>query len=93
MYGCYQYHNKVGGESVDNVGLDTEQGSNFMVPVHGENFNMSNAAKASGSHDEQPTRKAAGVWAYVFQIIFQVNLRKTVNKLGSFCVMSLSIFS
>ena len=74
MYGCYQYHNKVGGESVDNVGLDAEQGTDFIVPVHGENFNMSNTAKASHSHDEQLARKAAGIWAYVFQIIFQVIL-------------------
>lgn len=68
MYGCYQYHNKVGGESVDDAGLDAEQGR-----VHGENFNLSNTAKTSHSHDRQHVRKAAGIWAYVFQIIFQVN--------------------
>ncbi|XP_034673494.1 uncharacterized protein LOC117904832 isoform X1 [Vitis riparia] len=68
MYGCYQYHNKVGGESVDDAGLDAEQGR-----VHGENFNLSNTAKTSHSHDRQHVRKAAGIWAYVFQIIFQMN--------------------
>lgn len=73
MYGCYQFHNKVSGESVNNGGLDAEQGGNSVVPVHGDDFNRSDMAKASHSLDGQQTRKAAGIWAYLFQIIFQVN--------------------
>ncbi|KAF5730860.1 hypothetical protein HS088_TW19G00460 [Tripterygium wilfordii] len=51
MYGCYQYHKRVGGDKVDNVEVDAEQGTS-AAPAH---------------------RQAAGKWAYLFQIIFQMN--------------------
>lgn len=47
MYGCYQNHSTVSGKSVDDVGLDVEQGGDFTVPMHGENFNLSNTTKTS----------------------------------------------
>lgn len=71
MYGCYQYHKKAGGDKVD-IELDTEQGTCGATP-HGENSKMSVPSKTSGPHEQHDhLRKPAGIWGYVFQIIFQV---------------------
>ncbi|KAK9278425.1 hypothetical protein L1049_027990 [Liquidambar formosana] len=72
MYGCYRYHNRVGGDRVDNVALDAEQGTN-VTPTHVENSNMSNIVKCLGSPEEHHVRQTAGIWGYAFQIIFQMN--------------------
>ncbi|OMO67613.1 hypothetical protein COLO4_30067 [Corchorus olitorius] len=71
MRGCYLYHKRVSGDKVGNVELDTEQGS-CADGTCGENSN--NAAK----NPEDPPQghslsQPAGIWAYVFQIIFQMN--------------------
>ncbi|XP_059443259.1 uncharacterized protein LOC132175354 isoform X3 [Corylus avellana] len=72
MYGCYQYHKKAGGDRVD-IELDTEQGTCGATP-HGENSKMSVPSKTSGPHEQHDhLRKPAGIWGYVFQIIFQMN--------------------
>ncbi|GAB4845713.1 hypothetical protein Ancab_039116 [Ancistrocladus abbreviatus] len=66
MYGCYDYHNKVGGERADNDRADAEQG----YSVNGE---VSNAAKNASSNEQNPADEVAGFWGYVFQVIFQMN--------------------
>ncbi|KAK0585630.1 hypothetical protein LWI29_031588 [Acer saccharum] len=71
MYGCYQYHKSVSGDKVDNVEGDTEQG-NFVAPLHGENSNNS-SAKITNTHEQSHPRKPAGMWGYLFQIIFQMS--------------------
>lgn len=65
IYGCYQYHNKVGGDNTEDEMLDPESSGDGkqMQPVGGG---------ASQDHHHQPDRKIAGFWGYVFQIIFQV---------------------
>ncbi|CAK9164281.1 unnamed protein product [Ilex paraguariensis] len=75
MYGCYQYHNKVGGARIDHEEFDAEQGTSG-APRDAENSNMSNVVKSLGPNEERPVRQIAGFWGYAFQIIFQVNLLK-----------------
>ncbi|KAJ0895112.1 hypothetical protein HanPSC8_Chr09g0396711 [Helianthus annuus] len=60
MYGCYQHHNKVGGDRSER--LDEEQA---------EITNLPNAAKFVGPDDHKHSRQVAGIWGYVFQIMFQ----------------------
>ncbi|XP_021888795.1 uncharacterized protein LOC110807835 [Carica papaya] len=69
LHGCYQYHKRTRGDRVGNVELDAEQGNIDSTAV-AENSN--NAAKSSNSHHHQP-RQPAGIWGYIFQIIFQMN--------------------
>ncbi|XP_057951498.1 uncharacterized protein LOC131146148 [Malania oleifera] len=74
LYGCYQYHNRIGGDRIDNEGFDAEQGTNVdVVPKHRENSNRTSLSKASGHPLALHNQRAAGFWAYVFQIIFQMN--------------------
>ncbi|KAL8154224.1 hypothetical protein V2J09_011984 [Rumex salicifolius] len=59
MYGCFEYHNKVG--SNENI---------LALPV---GVPKSFYVQARHYRRQQPPRKIAGFWAYVFQIIFQMN--------------------
>ncbi|KAK9066472.1 hypothetical protein SSX86_013794 [Deinandra increscens subsp. villosa] len=61
IYGCYQYHNKVGGDSSDK--LDEEQAQISNLP---------NTTKYMGHKDHNHPRKVAGFWGYIFQIMFQM---------------------
>jgi hypothetical protein len=70
IYGCFKHH-KVGGNAVDHASLDTEQGT-YIAPTLGENTDMSNLYKSSDTHEEPHAYHSAGVWGYIFQIIFQV---------------------
>lgn len=74
MYGCYQYHKSLGGDKVDNVEGDAEQGICATPAVLGESSNSS--AKHTSSREEFNARRPAGFWGYVFQIIFQVHFLK-----------------
>ncbi|KAB1216624.1 hypothetical protein CJ030_MR4G007815 [Morella rubra] len=76
MHGCYQYHRKAGGDRVDNVDADTELGTWVATaPAPGESSKTSNPnpSKSSGPHEQGQPRKPAGIWGYIFQIIFQMN--------------------
>ncbi|XP_055828851.1 uncharacterized protein LOC129896892 isoform X1 [Solanum dulcamara] len=72
MYGCYQYHNKVGGDGIGNERADAEYGSRRLT-VNIESNSSTNAAKQVGENAEQSSRQIADFWGYVFQIIFQMN--------------------
>lgn len=72
--GCCQYHNnKVGGDRCEEQ--DEEQ------PAPAEINNLSNAAKYIGPKDRMHPRQVAGFWGYVFQIMFQVKIRKHQYKI------------
>lgn len=63
IHGCYQYQKSVSGDKVDNVEVDAEQGT------------TPNNATKDDSHSlvAYPPPKPAGLWAYIFQIMFQMN--------------------
>lgn len=67
MYGCFQNHNKVGGEETYNGTSDAEQGTYVKNP------NASKGEKHSESNQPRQVRQTAGFWGYIFQIVFQVN--------------------
>ena len=64
IYGCYQYHNKVGGDRSEE--LDEERAS------RGEITNLPHDAKIIGAKSPRHPRQVAGFWGYTFQIMFQV---------------------
>lgn len=78
MYGCYQYHNKVGNERQD------IEYSSRRLSMNVESSTSSNAAKQGMGNAEQSSRQIADFWGYVFQIIFQV--KSTSNQKD--CVLS-----
>lgn len=64
MYGCYEYHNKIIGDKVDNKQIDSERGD----------YLASNAAKSTlSTHQLDRARPIAGFWGYLLQIIYQMN--------------------
>jgi len=71
MRGCYQYHKRVGGDKVDIVEADAEQGC-CVTSALGKGSNTSMAMESSNSHEILDVRQPAGKWAFIFQIIFQV---------------------
>ncbi|KAE8023488.1 hypothetical protein FH972_009178 [Carpinus fangiana] len=71
IYGCFKHH-KVDGNAADHASLDTEQGT-YIAPTLGENTDMSNLYKSSDTHEEPHACHSAGVWGYIFQIIFQMS--------------------
>ncbi|KAF7136633.1 hypothetical protein RHSIM_Rhsim08G0173700 [Rhododendron simsii] len=67
MYGCFQNHNKVGGEETYKETFDAEQGTYVKNP------NASKGGKHSRSDQPLQVRQTAGLWGYIFQIVFQMN--------------------
>lgn len=79
MRGCFLHHKKASGDKVDNVEVDTEQGS-YVTPVHEEIPSTTNTEKSLGTNNvEHHAREPAGFWGYVFQIIFQVRFSKPLT--------------
>ncbi|KAL7167364.1 hypothetical protein ACSBR2_037930 [Camellia fascicularis] len=69
MYGCHQYHNKVGGDRTED--FDVEQGTNS---------NESNGEKHLESNQKHRVRQTARFWGYIFQIVFQLIINmQTIN--------------
>ncbi|XP_010519542.1 PREDICTED: uncharacterized protein LOC104798970 isoform X2 [Tarenaya hassleriana] len=58
LHGCYQYNKRAAGERVGNVEIDSEHGIRSKKPDTLQEI-----------HD----RKPAGLWGYIFQIVFQMN--------------------
>lgn len=71
MYGCYQYHNEVGGDVIGNERQDIEYSSR-RLSMNVESSTSSNVAKQVMENAEESSRQIADFWGYVFQIIFQV---------------------
>ncbi|KAH0462457.1 hypothetical protein IEQ34_010032 [Dendrobium chrysotoxum] len=71
-YGCYQYINKVSGDRIDRMRLDSEH-SSYISSVNGETSNGPHTMKNPLSQDHQNNRKPAGLGGYLFQIIYQTN--------------------
>ncbi|KAJ6387004.1 hypothetical protein OIU78_016854 [Salix suchowensis] len=69
MRGCYQYHKRLGGDKVDNVEADAEQGC-CVTSAPGKG---SMAMESSNPHEILDVRQPAGKWAFIFQIFFQMN--------------------
>jgi hypothetical protein len=70
LYGCYKYRNRVGEDAADHV-RDAERGT-YVAPTLGENAETSNMYK-SFTDEECPSRKGAGLYVYIFQVIYQVS--------------------
>ncbi|KAI8527072.1 hypothetical protein RHMOL_Rhmol12G0047600 [Rhododendron molle] len=75
IHGCRQCCHEAGGARVDQVALDAERGTYVALSLE-ENANKPSMSKSlhSGlnSHEEYLARKTAGIWGYIFQIIYQV---------------------
>lgn len=72
MYGCYKHHKKVGGDRIANMELegDAEQGTlHSSEPL---NFIKVGTSTKDFSCTVQD-RELAGLWGYVFQVIFKMN--------------------
>ncbi|CAL5198251.1 unnamed protein product [Lathyrus oleraceus] len=69
MHGCYQHHKKASGDKVNNVDGDSEQGidDSSILPQ------SSNPSSHDKSQQEVIVRKHAGIWSYIFQILYQIN--------------------
>ncbi|CAJ2664357.1 unnamed protein product [Trifolium pratense] len=70
MHGCYQYHKKASGDKVINVDVDSEQGIYETSKLPQSSNPPSHHDKASQEHI---VRQQAGIWGYMFQILFQIN--------------------
>ncbi|KAK7330500.1 hypothetical protein VNO77_24695 [Canavalia gladiata] len=74
MHGCYQHHKKASGDKVENVDGDAEQGIyDGPSPTLPHSSNPSSHEKGLRAPQEHLVRQPAGTWAYIFQIIFQMN--------------------
>ncbi|KAG9449865.1 hypothetical protein H6P81_009830 [Aristolochia fimbriata] len=71
-YGCYQFLNKVGGERAEEMRFDAERGS-YVAPRQGDNAVSLNARKDLHQQERQSICHAAGIWGYIFQIIYQTS--------------------
>lgn len=71
IHGCYQYHKKATGDKVDNVEADAEQGIYDSSALPQSSNNLSDQEKNLRA-SEVVIRQHAGIWGYIFQIIFQV---------------------
>ncbi|XP_020231198.1 uncharacterized protein LOC109811778 isoform X1 [Cajanus cajan] len=68
LYGCSLKPNKFVSNAVNGTSLDAEVGT-YIVPTIDGSSNMPNLPKSPDQ--EFHTRKIAGLWGYIFQIIFQ----------------------
>lgn len=71
IYGCCQYSDRVGH---DYVALDAERGA-YEPLTHVENgdAHITEKRKYVQPIGQHSTRQTAGIWGYVFQILFQMN--------------------
>jgi hypothetical protein len=87
MNGCYQYHKKASGDKVNNVDGDSEQGIYDTSKLPQSSNPPSHHDKASQEHI---VRQHAGIWGYMFQILFQVNFQcSTLTHIRHFDTLSI----
>ncbi|BAT99517.1 hypothetical protein LR48_Vigan06g101200 [Vigna angularis] len=70
IYGCFYKHKTIDGNTVNQEQLDAEQGT-YVAPTLDGTPELPNLYKNSNTNQEPRTRHIAGVWGYIFQIIFQ----------------------
>ncbi|KAI3713851.1 hypothetical protein L1987_72437 [Smallanthus sonchifolius] len=68
IYGCYQYWNGIDDDSINNAIIDHERGT-YMAPSEG--LSSQSMPINPPNHILVNVRKTAGVWGYIFQIVFQ----------------------
>ncbi|KAJ0495413.1 hypothetical protein HanIR_Chr12g0608491 [Helianthus annuus] len=71
IYGCYQYWKKVGVSNINHVDLDAERATSTAPLIEESSISQHMPMKPS-NFGEIHVRKAAGVWGYSCQIIFQI---------------------
>ncbi|KAL5540082.1 hypothetical protein UlMin_043153 [Ulmus minor] len=71
IYGCQKYRDRMSGHATDHIGFDTERGT-YMPPTLGETSEASHTPKNLDFYNEHHAHQNAGVWSYIFQIVFQV---------------------
>lgn len=71
IYGCHRYLSNEGGDRIGQARLDSEQGI-YAAPISERNENARQTIKNYVFQDQQSSRKPAGFWGHVFQIIYQV---------------------
>ncbi|KAL4198752.1 hypothetical protein AMTRI_Chr03g141640 [Amborella trichopoda] len=69
MYGCYRYLNRVAGDRDNLQKLDTEQGT-YVAPTLEETTNVRTSKRYTFQGD-QYDRQKAGIYGYIFQIVYQ----------------------
>ncbi|KAK1325832.1 hypothetical protein QJS10_CPA01g01282 [Acorus calamus] len=72
IYGCYQLLDKDGDYTVDHVRVDAEQGT-YVAPTADGNMNSVRHFISPGFREERYVHRLAGLWVYVFQVIYQTN--------------------
>ncbi|XP_027360866.1 uncharacterized protein LOC113868994 [Abrus precatorius] len=72
IYGCCFKHNKIDGSLVNHDYLETEQGI-YVAPSLDGIVDVPDLYKNSNAYQEPPTPRTAGVWGYIFQMIFQIS--------------------
>ncbi|XP_020259749.1 uncharacterized protein LOC109836301 isoform X3 [Asparagus officinalis] len=71
-YGCHQYLKKMGGDMMNGSSLDAERGV-YAAHISERSETVHRTIKNSVFNEEHNVRKVAGIWGYVFQIIYQTN--------------------
>jgi hypothetical protein len=72
IYGCYQYVYNTGGDRYDLVRSGADHGTYMIAPTAESAYDPT----IKISHDTKTNngREIAGVWGYMFQIMFQVSI-------------------
>ncbi|XP_059641215.1 uncharacterized protein LOC132283295 isoform X2 [Cornus florida] len=72
IYGCYLHNQTCRGININHVGIDAEQG--LYAPLTcGETVNRVGMEENLGIQGKNYVLRTAGIWCYVFQVIFQMN--------------------
>ncbi|XP_030513281.1 uncharacterized protein LOC115727243 isoform X1 [Rhodamnia argentea] len=71
IYGCCINY-KAANDKADNGNFDAHRG-NYMAVSLGEHINTSSTPKTSNSNQKSPIRNSAGLWVFIFQIIYQTS--------------------
>lgn len=83
LYGCCKYQARIGDNATMPREIDSERGT-YIPPILGENEEATDVFKSSVAHNEVDTRQKAGIWIYIFQIIFQVHF--CLYQFSEFCL-------
>ncbi|KAK6922250.1 hypothetical protein RJ641_012757, partial [Dillenia turbinata] len=72
IYGCWQYRRRGSSSKVDRFYLESERGT-YLPPTQRESTSsMFDASKNANINDDSTVCQTAGMWGYIFQVIFQM---------------------